>query len=129
MLENRDKKLILSALAHTWILDLDGTMVKHNGYKQDGRDTFLHGAEQFLKSIPQEDMIIFLTSRSKEYAQMTEKFLLEHGVRFDAVLYQVPYGERIVINDKKPSGLKTAVARNVDRDADVNLEFHIRKSL
>lgn len=129
MLEDKEKELVLSALGHTWILDLDGTIVRHNGYKQDGRDTFLKGAEQFLKSIPKEDMIIFLTSRSQELAEMTEKFLLEHGIRFDAVLYHVPYGERIVVNDKKPSGLRTAVARNVDRDADVSLGFYIEKSL
>ena len=56
--------LILSALGHTWILDLDGTVVKHNGYKIDGTDTFLDGAETFLRNIPQKDMVIFLTSRT-----------------------------------------------------------------
>lgn len=42
-------KLILSTLAHTWILDLDGTIVKHNGYKLDGTDTLLEGAKEFWK--------------------------------------------------------------------------------
>ena len=49
-------KLILSTLAHTWILDLDGTIVKHNGYKLDGTDTLLEGAKEFLEDIPEKDM-------------------------------------------------------------------------
>ena len=44
-------KLILSTLAHTWILDLDGTIVKHNGYKLDGTDTLLEGAKEFLEKM------------------------------------------------------------------------------
>ncbi len=28
-------KLILSTLGHVWILDLDGTIVKHNGYRAE----------------------------------------------------------------------------------------------
>ena len=68
-------KLVLSTLGHTWILDLDGTIVKHNGYKIDGEDSFLPGAKEFLDSIPVNDMIIFLTSRTDEYMEMTENFL------------------------------------------------------
>lgn len=33
--------LTLSTLPKTWIFDLDGTLVKHNGYKIDGHDTLL----------------------------------------------------------------------------------------
>lgn len=36
----------MSSLDHTWILDLDGTILKHNGYKIDGKDSFLDGARQ-----------------------------------------------------------------------------------
>ena len=57
------EKIIVSALPKTWILDLDGTIVKHNGYKDDGTDTFLDGAEEFLSGIAKEDMIVFLTSQ------------------------------------------------------------------
>ena len=56
----------LSSLGHTWILDLDGTIVKHNGYKTDGYDTFLPGAEKFLQSIPEGDMVLFLTSSKSD---------------------------------------------------------------
>ena len=40
--------LELSLMRHTWILDLDGTVVKHNGYKIDGYDSFLDGARIFF---------------------------------------------------------------------------------
>lgn len=39
--------IVLSPLPKTWILDLDGTLVKHNGYKLDGHDTLLPGAREF----------------------------------------------------------------------------------
>lgn len=112
-----EDRLVLSSLGHTWILDLDGTIVKHNGYKIDGRDAFLDGAEDFLKSLPAQDKIIFLTSRGEGLKGRTEDFLREHGVRFDHVLYGMPYGERILLNDRKPSGLRTGVAVNLERDA------------
>jgi len=109
-------KLRLSPLGHTWILDLDGTIVKHNGYKTDGHDSFLDGAEAFLKSLPGQDKIVFLTSREEALKERTENFLKEHGVRFDFVLYGMPYGERILFNDCKPSGLIMGAVVNVERD-------------
>ena len=108
--------LSLSKLGHTWIIDLDGTVVKHNGYKLDGYDTILPGAKEFLDSIPAEDMIILITSRQKEYAEITEKFLGESDIRYSYIIYGAPYGERIVINDNKLSGLQMAKSLCVQRD-------------
>lgn len=116
-LGNEPLELPLSPLGHTWILDLDGTLVKHNGYKLDGEDSFLDGAKEFLTSIPPEDMVLILTSRTKEYSGKTEAFLQNHGVRYDAIIYNVPYGERILINDDKPSGLRTAIAVRKERNS------------
>lgn len=112
-------KLILSTLGHTWILDLDGTIVKHNGYKLDGVDSFLPGAKEFLRSIPEKDMIIFLTSRKEEYREITEHFLKVNNIRYDHIIFGAPYGERILINDDKPSGLKMSVAITGKRDAGI----------
>ncbi|MCM1056846.1 MAG: HAD family acid phosphatase [Firmicutes bacterium] len=123
------KEIVLSALAHTWILDLDGTLVKHNGYKIDGRDTLLPGAKEFLERIPRRDMIIFMTSREESFKGLTESFLTDNEIRFDRIIYGVPYGERIVINDKKPSGLETAIAVSVTRDAAEKPEIRIEKEL
>lgn len=121
--------LALSSLGHTWILDLDGTIVKHNGYKIDGHDTFLEGAEQFLNSIPKEDMIIFVTSRKSTYKQDTEKFLIDNNIRYDHIIFEAPYGERILINDDKPSGLKMGHVLEKKRDSRFDAEIKINNAL
>ncbi len=108
--------MILTTLGHTWIVDLDGTVVKHNGYKTDGTDTFLDGAEAFLHSLPPKDMIIFLTSRPEEYRGQTERFLSDHAIRYDHIIFGAPYGERILINDNKPGGLRMSMALCRERD-------------
>lgn len=120
-LNGEENQLFLSGLAHTWLLDLDGTLVKHNGYKLDGKDSFLPGAEEFLSGIGKDDMVIILTSRGEDMRERTEAFLLDHDVRYDQIIFNVPYGERIVINDDKPSGLCMAIALRKERDASMLL--------
>ena len=46
------------------LFDLDGTIVKHNGYIDDGIDSFLPGAKEFLDNISQNDMIIYVYKSS-----------------------------------------------------------------
>ncbi|CAM3692138.1 hypothetical protein COLU111180_03180 [Cohnella lubricantis] len=121
--------LVLSSLGHTWILDLDGTIVRHNGHKLDGNDTPLPGALEFLKNIPDADMVVFITSRTTEYKQVTERFLTEQGIRYDHIIYNAPFGERILVNDRKPSGLVTALAVNVQRDRFEGLHIEIDEGL
>lgn len=108
--------LTLSTLPKTWIFDLDGTILKHNGYKIDGVDTLLPGAKEYLDQIPGEDYILILTSRTEEYREQTISFLYANGIRYNEILFNMPMGERIVINDRKPSGLDMAFAINMDRD-------------
>ena len=111
-----DKEMILSTLPKTWILDLDGTVLKHNGYKIDGVDTILPGAKEYIDALPTDDRIVILTSRTDEYREMTLEFLRDNGIRYDEIIFNIPYGERIIVNDRKPSGIDMAVAVNLDRD-------------
>lgn len=111
-----EQRLILSTLPKTWIFDLDGTILKHNGYQSDGHDTLLDGVVEYMRELPAEDRIIILTSRTEDHKGMTQAFLDENGVRYDEILFNMPMGERIVVNDRKPSGLAMAVALNLDRD-------------
>lgn len=106
----------LSTLPKTWIFDLDGTLLKHNGYKIDGKDSLLPGVKEYISGIPEEDKIIIITSRSEEDKELTLCFLDENQIRYDEILFQMPVGERIIVNDRKPSGLNMAVALNVERD-------------
>lgn len=123
------KNIVVSALGKTWILDIDGTVCKHNGYKLDGHDTLLPGAKQFFEGIDETDKVVFITSRSQAYAEMTESFLRENGIRWNAIIYDLPYGERILVNDKKPSGLKTSIAVNTERDVFMEEIFIVDESL
>ena len=110
------EKIILSSLPHTWIFDIDGTLVKHNGYMTEEGDSLLDGVAEFFASIPAEDMIILLTARSSNHREITEKFLAENNIHYDHIIFDVPVGERILVNDTKPSGLKTAYAVERTRD-------------
>ena len=110
------ERLTLSTLPKSWIFDLDGTILKHNGYKLDGTDTLLDGVRDYLEAIPKEDKIIIMTSRTPEYREKTIDFLKAHEIRFDEILFGMPFGERILVNDRKPSGRDMAIAVNVDRD-------------
>ena len=108
--------MVLSTLSKTWIFDLDGTIVKHNGYKIDGHDTLLEGVKNFLEQIPNDDYILILTSRSDEYREMTISFLRENDIKYDKIIFNIPMGERIVVNDRKPSGIDMAYSINMDRN-------------
>lgn len=105
----------LSSLSHTWIIDLDGTILKHNGHIEGG-DRLLKGVRSLWKRIPLTDMIILVSARDKTFKKQTKKFLDDNQIRYDHIIFGVPTGERLVINDIKPSGLKTAYAINVLRD-------------
>ncbi len=119
----------VSALAKTWVLDIDGTIVKHNGYKIDGYDSFLPGAKEFLQSIPDKDMIIFITARTDDCRKMTVDFLQTNGIRYDQIIFNAPYGERILLNDRKPSGLNMSVAINTERDRFMTEHFLVDEDL
>ena len=121
-------KLTLSPLAHTWIFDVDGTVCVHNGYK-NGSDVLLDGVKELFAQIPPEDMIVFITSRKACEKEKLERFLTDNGLRFDHIVFDAPMGERILINDDKPSGLPMAYAVRKKRDAAVDLPVEIDGSL
>ena len=100
--------LEFSPLAKTWVLDVDGTLVKHNGYKIDGYDTLLDGVKEFFETLSPDDKVVLLTARKEEYLPALKDFLAQNNIRYDYLLTDMPMGERILVNDDKPSGLKCA---------------------
>jgi len=120
--------LKLSSLPKTWIIDLDGTILKHNGYKE-GKDKLLKGVKEFFDTIPNEDTIIILTSRETKYTDQTINFLKQNKIRYDHIIFNIPFGERILINDKKESGLITAYAINKERNSPFDINFEIDEDL
>lgn len=107
----------LSNLNKTWIFDLDGTLVIHNGYKNGG-DVLLPGVKEFFNErISPNDYVLILTARSIEFKKETESFLLKNGIFYDRILYNLPVGERILFNDKKPKDdMITAYCFNLERN-------------
>ena len=122
-MELEPDEIRLSPLPKTWILDLDGTLVVHDGPFIMGKDEFLPGAREFPESIPKRDMIIFLTARSDYEKAHTMRFLKENKIRYDHIIFNAGEGERIMINDMKPDGLVTAYAINTKRDRFCRTEF------
>lgn len=122
-------QLTLSSLAKTWIFDLDGTIVKHNGYKIDGEDTLLEGVADFFTSLSPKDMVIIVTARSSKFQEETLLFLKKNNIRYNHIIFDAPHGERILINDKKPSGLHTAFSINQERDQFTPIPFEVDGNL
>jgi FMN phosphatase YigB (HAD superfamily) len=117
--------ITVSTLPKTWIFDIDGTLLVHNGHL-DGRDTILPGTQAFFAAnIGEKDAVILLTAREEKHRAVTEKTLRDGGIRFDIIHFDMPKGERICVNDAKPKGLKTALAINLDRDAGL-ATVHVR---
>ena len=108
----------LDDIEKTWIFDLDGTLVVHNGYK-GGMDTLLPGVKDFYKrNIRDTDYILIITARDSEFKGIAEKCLLDNNIRYDKIIYDTPRGERILINDRKPwdGGIDTAYSININRN-------------
>lgn len=120
--------LKLSSLPKTWIFDLDGTILVHNGYKNGG-DRILPGVKEFFDNIPETDHILILTARKEEVLESTIEFLKDNGIRYNNILADIPFGERILLNDMKDSGLKTAYAVNLKRDEGLNFSVYIDEDL
>lgn len=121
--------LEFSSLNKTWVLDIDGTIVKHNGYKIDGYDTLLDGVKEFFETLNPEDKVVLLTARKDKYLEDLKSFLNSNGIRYDYLLTDMPMGERILVNDRKPSGLDMAFCVNKDRDASLDITYKINEDL
>jgi hypothetical protein len=121
-------KLELSRLPKTWIIDLDGTIVQHNGYKNK-EDVLLDGVEDFFSKVSSDDCIVILTARKSTYKEETINFLKKHNLRFDHIIFDLPVGERILINDDKPSGLIMGHVVNKGRDLKLDIELSISEDL
>lgn len=121
--------LALSPLSHTWLIDIDGTIAVHNGYLADGEDTPLENSCAFLRGLPRDDVIILLTSRQEAAREKTENFLKKNNIRYDKIIFDLPVGERILINDNKPSGLCMAHTIALSRNEGINCTVEIDEKL
>lgn len=105
----------MSDLPKTWFIDLDGTLVMHNSYILDDK-SLLPGVREFMVNIDVNDTVIITTARPESSFSEIREFLNRHGFKYDLIITGLPVGERIVINDRKPSGLDMAHAINLHRN-------------
>lgn len=110
----------LSDLPKTWLIDVDGVVFAHNGYLRSADETPLPGVIDFFRALPEGDVVVLLSARPERYRHQTETQLARWGLRFSALILDLPVGERILINDQKPRGLVTAWAVSVSRDAGIS---------
>lgn len=106
----------ISELGSTWFIDLDGTVFTHNGHLSEAGDQLLPGVREFWGALHDNDMVVIITARSEEYRGVTEAALRDFGLRYSTLIMDAPHGERILVNDTKPSGMRTAVAINIPRN-------------
>ena len=106
----------------TWFIDLDGTIVVHNGYKH-GQDVLLNGVKNFFESLPENDFVVITTARNKKYKSQTLDFLKKNNIRYNKIIFDLPTGERILINDMKLDGSITSFSLNLERDSGLFLNY------
>ena len=107
----------LSDLNKTWLIDLDGVIFIHNYYLEHKKDKLVPGIKNIFKKIKKGDTVILLTATKNQYKKITIESLKKYNIRYDYIIFNLPKGERILINDIKPrENLKTAICINIKRD-------------
>ncbi len=101
----------------TYFIDLDGTLVTHCGIYENGKDTFLPGAIEYLKKLNKENAYIVLTTaRHAHECYRLLEILCDHKIYINQCVYSLPHVPRILINDTTDFSEQRAIAINVKRD-------------
>ena len=62
------------------------------------------------------NIIVLVTGRRESMRKNTEKQLSEAGIIYDQLVMGIGGGSRVLINDDKPNGTKTASAYSISRN-------------
>lgn len=105
----------------TIFCDIDGTLVKHElpwkNAKPKKKLELLSGTiEKFSEWDAKGYCIILVTGRKESLRKNTERQLSEAGIIYDKLIMGIGGGPRVLINDDKPNGVKTAFAINIKRN-------------
>jgi hydroxymethylpyrimidine pyrophosphatase-like HAD family hydrolase len=104
----------------TVFCDIDGTLLPHTGNIIENLNSS-EALVDVIKSIAQWDKlnyrIILTTGRQESTREQTKEQLRKAGIMYSDLIMGLPNGERVLINDKKPNGLRnTAYAINLVRN-------------
>jgi len=103
----------------TWFIDIDGTIFVHRTPEEllsGVEDEILPDVREFFEQIPSEDTIILCSARPADLKDSTSDTVDKFGLRYDAIIFELPSGARIVINDTKPDGRITAKSIPLNRN-------------
>ena len=113
----------------TILIDIDGTILCHKGdlYKMMTEEPIVlpHVIERFLQWRREGHHIVLTTARTEGCRHTTERQLAKVGVFYDKLVMGLTSGPRVLINDIKPNGKKTAFAFSIPRDTglgEVNID-------
>tara|TARA_R100001443_G_scaffold49954_1_gene62242 strand:+ start:962 stop:1435 length:474 start_codon:yes stop_codon:yes gene_type:complete len=137
----QENKQIHSKMGKTWFFDLDGTLLKStsnekldqmiskHGKTSHRQEEVLMSSKQFLKNIPKSDQVVLTTARANRHRDHTVRVLEYVGIKYDQIIFDIPAGARILVNDIKPRGavknnheIKTAFAINLKRNEGLRKE-------
>lgn len=106
----------------TWFLDFDGTIVDQKSHVLS-KDYLLPSAvEFFTKKVKKDDIVIITTARKKDHKSRIKKFMESNDFKCDMIICEISSGVRVLINDKKPDGTKTAYSYNVTRNEGIDIK-------
>lgn len=105
----------------TILLDIDGTLIEHVA---PGAPDYYERTSKLLPGVIKKFQewdakgynIILITGRRESSREFTENQLIKLGLFWDQLIMGVGGGPRILINDIKPTGEKTAFAINIERN-------------
>ncbi len=105
---------------HTIFIDLDGVCVQHKEtlyYIITETPVLLDGvADKFQEWRSKDYYIVLTTARPEGCRAVTVRQLESLGLFWDQLIMGLPVGPRVVINDRKPTGMGTALAVCLKRD-------------
>lgn len=104
----------------TFFIDIDGTLIKHKNNLFDmitQKPEIIQNTIEVLSAIRNNGHMIILTTARPEGTRLaTENQLCSLGIFYDKLIMGLNTGPRIVVNDTKPDGTITAIARPLIRD-------------
>ena len=106
----------------TIFCDIDGTLIEHKGNLVKNNTEPISLLPSTLDQIIQWDKhsykIILTTSRKESMRAETAAALTKAGIIYDEMIMGLPNGDRVLINDRKPHGIRnTAYAINLVRNS------------
>lgn len=97
---------------------MDGVLCYWKNEKYNKDEVLIMENVNFLKELIKENniKIVLTTARSKKKCKQVLRLLKHQGLKVSKYVFDLGVGQRLVINDKKSTGLNSAFSLNTDRN-------------